>query len=259
MKQTLFTLALVLSLTTCSYSNPPEPLVIGYNEELLNSVYWNDKTSNQGIDAEILRTLFQRSNLNYEIKFEPWSRLIHQVETGAIASICPGFKTPERESFAVYLKEPLNYSTFSIFTKRGKEFVFEGLKDLHGKRIGVNLGYSISPDITNKKHKSKISIIELYTSEANLKALVNDRIDAYAGNRDSTLFIVKKSGLSDKVTCLTHPISAPRPVYLMFSKIYAENNNHTTIMKLNRTLEKMWKDNIIKKIVSKYTTSNLAN
>ncbi len=234
-------------------STAREALTIGYNQELVPSFYWLDKKGRQGIDAEIIQGLFKRSHLDYHMVFSPWSRLMHQLKAGTIDGACPGFKTPDREGFAIYLDTPLNYAVFSIFTRRGNEFPFKRLEDLYGKKIGINMGYSISPDLNHEKHAGKIFISEFYTTRECLNALMTQRIDAYAGNRDSILFRIKKRGIGHNISFLPRAITRPRPVYLMFSRTRILKDKHNSvILKLNRELKKMWETKIIDKITSRY-------
>jgi len=233
------------------------PFVIGYNQDLVPSFYWKNRNEKIGIDAEIIKELFRRSNLDYDVWFLPWKRLMHMVKFGEIASGCPGFKTEKRETFAIYLEMPLNYAVFSIFVRKGESFTFNELKDLHGKKIGINRGYSISPHINDPVHKGKIIIEETDSAENNLKKLIAKRIDAYVGNRDAVIFTSLKMGVSDKIVYLPNPIYDPRPVYLMISKYANIKNKTKTIQTLNKNLNKMWKDNTIKSIILKHVNHNL--
>ena len=175
-----------------------------------------------------------------------------EAKIGGIDGACPGFRTPEREKFAIFLEKPLNYSVFSIFVKRGKEFEYSELESLHGKTVGINRGYSISSEINNPEHKGKIRIEQANSAENNLLKLVAGRIDAYVGNRDAALFIAEKTGISDKISLLPKPVNEPRPVYLMISKAADIENKLAVVQKLNQNLNEMWNDNTIEKIVSKY-------
>jgi len=228
------------------------PIIVGYNQDLVPSFYWKNKNENQGIDAEIIERLFQRSNLSYKIWFVPWKRLMHLLKTGEIDSACPGFKTNKREIFAHYLEMPLNYAVFSVFVRRDETFPFSKLEDLYGRVIGINRGYSISPHINDSKHRDKIIIEEANSAENNLRKLIIKRLDAYVGNRDAVLFTALKMGISEKIVYLPHPIFEPRPVYFMISKSAIIENKSSVIEKLNTNLNQMWKDGIIEQIIFKY-------
>lgn len=245
----VFLFSMILLVTPCASAQ--RPLVIGYNQDLAPSFYWSED-GEKGIDAEILAELFRRSSLTSSIRLLPWARVIAETKDGRIDAGCPGFKTPEREEFAIFLDQPLNYAIFSIFTRRGEEFAFTGLDDLHGKSVGINRGYSISPEVNAPQHQGKIRFEETASAEQNLKKLVAGRIDAYAGNRDAALFIATQLGIVEQITVLPTPINEPRPVYLMISKAAELEKKAEIIRMLNQHLNDMWQDGTIERIVNTY-------
>jgi polar amino acid transport system substrate-binding protein len=229
------------------------PKKLGYNIDLVPSFYWKEKTNKkEGIDAEIISTLFNRCNYSVDIAFYPWKRLINSLKNGEIDIGGPGFKTPSREQFAIYLDTPLNYATFSIFVRKGESFSYNQISDLYGKTIGINRGYSISPKINELQHKGKITIMPANTAEINLNKLVYKRIDAYVGNRDAVLFKAMRMKISDKIEYLPTPINPPRPVYLMISKNASLPDKDEMIKNLNHHLKMMWIDKTIDRIIDKY-------
>ena len=240
---------IIISLRSDLYAEAQ--LVIGYNADLVPSFYWSE-SGNRGIDAEIIAELFHRSGLGYKIHFIPWARVMAETRKGVIDAACPGFRTPEREESAVFLERPLNYAVFSIFVRRGDEFEFGSLDDLHGKTVGINRGYSISPDIGRPEHRGKIRLSEANSAESNLLKLIAGRIDAYAGNRDAALFVAEKTGISDRISLLPNPVTEPRPVYLMLSKAADIENRETVIQTLNQKLDDMWNDGTIENTVSRH-------
>jgi len=246
-----FLLIFISSMPHQSYSQSPRKL--GYNIDLVPSFYWKDKTNMQdGIDAEIITTLFKRCNYPVNISFYPWKRLMLALKNGGVDIGCPGFKTPSREKFAIYLNVPLNYATFSIFVRKGDTFPYNQISDLYGKTIGINRGYSISPEINAPEHKGKLKIMPANTTEINLNKLVYKRIDVYVGNRDAVLFKAMQMKISDKIDYLSTPISQPRPVYLMISKKASFDGKDDLINHLNHHLKMMWNDKTIDSIIEKY-------
>lgn len=243
----IFCLLICFNMTVHAQS----PIVIGYNQDLVPSYYWNEAKTD-GIDAEIIDELFRRSGLTYELKFMPWARVMMETRSGVIDAACTGFKTPERESFAFFLDQPIHHAVFSIFVRRGESFPFDGLKDLHGRVVGINRGYSISPDENAPEHKGKIIIRESESAEQNLRLLLAGRIDVYAGNRDSVLYIAEQMGIISRIEVLPIPLSGPRPHFFMLSKAADIENKNELINKLNWNLTEMAKDGTLKSIIEKY-------
>ena len=256
MKKTIISLFIVIiGISSQLFSN--SLITLGYNIDLVPSFYWKDINNNQeGIDTEIISNLFKRCNYPVDITFYPWKRLMLALEYGEIVMGGPGFKTESREKYAIYLNKPLNYATFSIFVRKSEIFPYRKLSDLYGKLVGINRGYSISPEINSPEHKGKIQIIPANTAEINLNKLIFKRIDIYVGNRDAVLFKAMQMKILDKIEFLATPISEPRPVYLMISKKAKFAGKDQMINTLNHHLTLMWKDNTIDSIIDKYIQKN---
>jgi polar amino acid transport system substrate-binding protein len=254
-KNIIILLISIIGVPTQLFSN--SIITLGYNSDLVPSFYWKDTKNNQeGIDAEIISNLFKRCNYLVDISFYPWKRLMVTLASGEIHMGGPGFKTHARENFAIYLDKPLNYATFSIFVRKGESFPYHNLSDLHGKLVGINRGYSISPEIDTSAHKGKIEIMPANTAEINLNKLIFRRIDIYVGNHDAVLFKAMQMKILDKIEFLPTPISEPRPVYLMISKKAHFARKAEIINNLNKHLTMMWNDNTIDRIIDKYRTKS---
>jgi len=73
----------------------------------------------KGIDAEILKELFRRSNIKYEIEILPWKRALFETKQGTADAVFPAFITAEREEYADFMVRPLHLSDYFIFVKKG--------------------------------------------------------------------------------------------------------------------------------------------
>lgn len=213
---------------------------------------WCDEGSIKGIAADIIAELFQQSDLSYSIKCYPWKRALLMVKEGTADGIILGYKTPEREAFGLFLDNPIQFSQYSVFVRKNHQFPFEEIKDLYGKKIGIDREHTISPEFDKAVNNGDITVEEASTTEHNLHKLLAGRFDAYVNNHHVTLYMVKQLGLSEHIAPLIHPVMKPSPTYLWFSLAADIPNKEALIQQLNQVLNKMWIDGTVQRITNSY-------
>lgn len=218
---------------------------------------WNEGGEAKGIDVYVVKELCQRLNVNCDIVFRPWKRVMAEVQSGESDGGFGAFKTKEREAFAHFLQYPVHYSTFKIFVKKGHEFLFENIEDLYGKTISKNRGFNIGGGFDKAAAEGKILIEEANNAKANILKLKAERMDGYAGNDHETLLMLKQLELTGQVVPLPHSIRELRGAYLIISKAAKINNKTILIQKMDRFLKEMYEDGTIEKINSKYLKQSI--
>jgi polar amino acid transport system substrate-binding protein len=213
---------------------------------------WSEGKQAKGIDVDILKELCKRVNVNCQISFMPWKRVMHYTQTGKTDGGFAGFKTPEREAFAHFLDLPFHYSKYQIFVKKGHEFPYTTTQDLYGKRLGKNRGFNLGKELVEATTAKKLFFDEARDASANISKLMKDRIQGYVGNYHEIRIALKKMGLSHQVVPLLKPIRKPRGAFLLISKNAKIANKTTLIDKMNLALKQMHEDGTINKISSKY-------
>ncbi len=214
---------------------------------------FEEKGEKSGIDYDIVCELAKRLDINVEIDFVPWKRLLRYTETGKCDGSFSLFQTEEREQFAIYVLDvPIHYSTFSLFTLKGNEFNFEVIKDLHGKSIGLNSGFAISDEFDMAVKKKEINVKEIEGVEKNIKKLMLGIIDCFVGNYQVTMHYLNKYDLHDRIVSLPRPVKKRRGSYMVLSKASKIKNKEKLIQRINITLKHMVDDGTFKRIEDKY-------
>lgn len=130
---------------------------------------WIQDGQPTGIDIEIIQLLSQKSGVPITIRLVPWKRVIHETKWGHVDGAFSLFKTKERESFAKFVPTPIHESTFKVFVRKGEEFKFDSISDLHGKFIGKNTAFYISKEFEQAK-KEKLIQVEEASMKQNIRA-----------------------------------------------------------------------------------------
>lgn len=214
---------------------------------------FTENGNKKGIDYDLIMEANKRMQIKADITFSPWKRMITTVEEGGYDAGFSVFYKKEREVFGIYAKTPLHYSKYSIFVKKGSEFKFESIKDLHGKTVGNIRGYKLNEEFDRAVSEGKIIVEEANEIAQNAKKLEAGRIDCVLGHHDLMLYTLKKLNLSDHIVPLPIPVEERKSAYLIFSrngKNIADKN--AFVNKYNTVLEEMMRDGTYQKINDKY-------
>ncbi len=203
----------------------------------------------KGMDVETVEEMASRLNIKIKIELKPWKRVLSMTELGKSDGAFSCFKTAEREKFAFYTS-PVNYSTYSIFVKKGKEFNFSSITDLHGKFFGKNRGLAISDEFDQAVKEGKISVVEISDNLVDLAML--NRFEMFVDNLLLTQYQLKKNKLIEQFTPLPKPITKARGAYLIISKAAAIKDKESLVKKITKVLREIHSDGTIQKIQNKY-------
>ena len=242
---------LLCGIITVNHAIADQTLNIGVHEKF-PPFTWSENGQATGIDVDITKELCRRINVQCNIEFIPFKRMLLYTKQGKVDGGLSPFKTPAREEFAYFLEYPVHYSTYNIFVKKGHEFQFQKIEDLYGKTIGKNRVFKLSDEFDNAVAVGKIQIEVVDETKQNIGKLMMESIDGMVSNQAETLLLIKERGLSNKITYLTHPVQKPRAAYLVISKQANIKNKIKLIDKMNQTLKIMYNDGTIDQINAKY-------
>jgi len=203
----------------------------------------------KGMDVETVLEMAARLNIEVKIKLKPWKRVLSMTELGKCDGAFSCFKTTERQKFALYTA-PVNYSTYSIFVKKGNEFKFSSITDLYGKLFGKNSGLVVSDEFDQAVKEGKISLVEISSNLVDLAML--NRFDMFVDNLLLTQYQLKRKKLTGQITPLPRPITKARGAYLIISKAAVIKEKESLIKKMAKVLKEIHSDGTIQKIQNKY-------
>ncbi len=124
-----------------------------------------------GFDVEVLKHVFQQTNLNLNIEFLPWKRALLKAKTGEFDGLCScSFNKERSEEF--YFSDEIGRNSIGFFSLN--ELPFKKLEEYKDLKIGVVRGYTLEQELI------KVGIKPIaHSNELNLlKMLELKRIDA---------------------------------------------------------------------------------
>jgi ABC-type amino acid transport substrate-binding protein len=207
-----------------------------------------------GIDIDIAKEISKRTGVDIKVEQTAWKRLLNATKQGQVTGSFSLFQTDEREGYANYaLAKPMHYSTYVVFVKKGKEFAFNSVKDLFGKKIAIPVGFAISDEFDAAKKAKKIKVPEFKDNEKFLKLAGSGGIDGFVGNLDQVLYQLKKSGRTGEFVALPTPVKDRRGAFLVISKKGKYADKAGLLKKIDDALTAMYSDGTIDAINDKYT------
>lgn len=217
---------------------------------------WCEDGEVKGADQAIIKRLFARIGRPVTLECLPWKRALSMVESGSADGLFAGYRTPERERFADFLAKPLHYSKFKVFVCKSAPFLFEQLTDLHGRRIGLQLGYSVNPQFDAARASGKVDVQEASDTYSGLGMLMNGRVEAFIGGEEAIWYAAHKMRRQDELLMLEQPLHPARPAYLMLSKAAPIDDREQLIDALNQVLEQMWQSGEVEAVIDRYVAAD---
>jgi len=212
---------------------------------------WTKEKNHYGILVEILREVEKELDIKFNIKTYPWARSYKMALNykGGIVGISI---SKQRKEIFDFNKVPLFFDTMVLITKKGKEFKFDSLEDLKGKRVGYCRDCSFGKSFEEAK-KYFTSIETDDSKEQRLKLLFSEKIDAVilGPEKFALASIVKESKFFsyNDFTILKKPLVID-PNYLAFAK---KLNKKKLLEKFDKVLQQKIDDGTVDKIIEKLT------
>ncbi|WP_155324778.1 substrate-binding periplasmic protein [Desulfosarcina ovata] len=252
-KTACFCCVLFFSRSAFVFPAQTDPLlVMAFNHTISKPWKWKKNGEYVGPFIDVMNQVADRSGFRVALKPLPWKRALMAMEAGLVDGSFGGYKTPEREAFAVFLDMPIGWSILSIYVRAGEEFPFGKVEDLYGKEIGIVRGYTTSPEFDAAVHQKKIHIEETSNYVGLIRMLNAHRIEGIVGATSTIQAHLIDMGWADKFGRLPNPITEPKPIYICISKNSKIPHREKIIARMNQAMMDMAKEAAFGKIAQKY-------
>lgn len=159
------------------------------------------ESESKGVFIDFAHKLFADSDVEFDLIMLPRIRALDYFRTKKETILFPA--VGDEISGGTYLK------TVTFFEKRDYLFFRKGqhystLKSLHGKVVGITLGYPYSKDALNAKG---VSFETAPNDEANFKKLELKRIDAFLTEETTGLHALNNAGVKNITYDKDRPVS----------------------------------------------------
>ena len=196
-----------------------------------------------GFDVEVIIEAFRRVNIQAEINFLPWKRIILLAKKGEIAGVVSCARKKSRDNFILY-SDPISYATHSFIVKadyEGKNLLT--LQDAQELRNLVVSGYTTEKELRDAK-------VEFDESENDLLAirrLLERPYDTFYSTRENIEYLSKANSFRDKIKIFD---LRKLSYHLCFTKDWPDADK--LVREFNHGLEEIRKDGAFQNIRNKY-------
>lgn len=163
-----------------------------------------------GINIDILKIIFEKLNIDYEVRILPWKRAWHMMKQGTADAALSVSRNEERKKHVTYPLENLWEAKFIFFTlKENKLALPVGYEEAkkHGLRIGIISGNSYHSSFwkafpfSGSLNDSLNPLLELGQNiELNFLKLSRKRFDLFPIDRISGTYQIKRLSLQEHIT-----------------------------------------------------------
>lgn len=146
----------------------------------------------QGFEVDVMNAVGEEAGIDIAFETMSFSGLIGALEAGRIDTIANQITiTPEREA-AFAFTQPYVIDGAQVVTREGNEEI-EGVEDLRGKSVAVNLGSNFEQLLRDLPYADEIDI---RTYESNIEQdTALGRVDAFVMDRVSSAQVIQESPL----------------------------------------------------------------
>ncbi|MCP3872390.1 MAG: amino acid ABC transporter substrate-binding protein [Desulfobacteraceae bacterium] len=225
--------------------------ILGYDKE--PPKFYKERGQPKGIFIDMLRYIEKEIGYTFHIKLYPWKRSYNKA-LNAKGGIIGLSKTTERLKVFDY-SDIMYYDELMVVVIKGKEFHFENINDLKGKKVGFLRGATFGDEFSQAVHSRLFIPVEDGSHAQRLRKLLYGRIDAALvapGKAGVFNYIQSDPGLKkekDKFVVLSKPLKRD-PNYLGISKKLKMTG---FILKFNKALKKGYETGTFQKIMDSYS------
>lgn len=196
----------------------------------------------------------KRVGFKAEIKLYPFKRAYDHLVEGEVDGIISIYYRKGREKYMIFSRNTTLIGRVYAFVKKGREFKFDSMEDLYGKKVGINHGWTVDNDeFTKAVREGKILIDDGgKTPEQNLSKLMSGRIDCYISSDDLVQYFARKMEIYGQISFLNKVIWENRTHIAISNRSRNITNKVDFMDRIDRALMDMRTDGTLERIEHKY-------
>ncbi len=168
-----------------------DPLRVGMSGQYFPFTFVKQDTL-KGFEVDVMNAIGKEMGREIQYQTANFSGLFGMLESGRIDTVANQITITEERQKAYIFSEPYVYDGAQVVTKEGNTEV-EGVEDLKGKTVAVNLGSNFEALLRELPYADQINI---KTYESNLERdTALGRVDAFVMDRVSASQIIKEKPL----------------------------------------------------------------
>lgn len=144
-----------------------------------------------GLLTRIVTEAFAVTGISPTIEYVPNNRAISGLMMGIYDGSYGWSHSPDRDQKLLYSSNAIYTFRMVFFQRRGKEYPWQTLSDLHSYRIGATLGDHYSDEFSALEAAGTLHVDYANDDASNMKKLMVGRIDLFPMEEASGQFLVK--------------------------------------------------------------------
>ncbi|MBL3558529.1 MULTISPECIES: amino acid ABC transporter substrate-binding protein [Marinobacter] len=206
------TLLMIAMLTSAPLLAQDGPLRVGMSGQYFPFTFV-EQDELKGFDVDVMNAIGEEMGRDIKYETANFSGLFGMLESGRIDTVANQITITEERQKAYIFSEPYVYDGAQVVTKKGNTDV-EGVEDLKGKTVAVNLGSNFEALLRELPYADQI---EIKTYDSNLERdTALGRVDAFVMDRVSASQIIKEKPL---------PLELAGPTFSQITNAYPFRDN----------------------------------
>jgi len=202
-----------------------------------------------GANVEIIREACRRMDVIPHFMQFPWRRALLELREGGVDVVSSGFRTMQREVYALYPKHPLAREEVVVVTGAANPHSLGSLNGLRGLRVGVVRQHSYGEEFDSMRGLDKDYSMDVVSQ---LRKLARGRTDVALVNREVFEFQTRHHGIGG----LRVVRSLGRTeLFAMFSRA-GGNRVRSLCERFDQVLGDMWADGTVTAIHKRHGLEN---
>lgn len=199
----------------------------------------------KGFDIDVWNEIGRRVEKEVEFKTAKFSGLFGMLDTGKIDTISNQITITDKRKEKYIFSAPYVYSGAQLFVAVGNPKNIQGIEDLTGKRVAVQVGTNYEEVIRKVAEEVDFEIIN-YDSGNMIKDVEMGRADVFMMDKVSIVELIKKNNLQIEL--------AGKPVeYIENAFPFIDKDENTELIdEVNGALKDMREDGTLEAISNKY-------
>lgn len=195
------------------------------------------KLAGDGCVNSIVREAFANEGIEVRFTYLPWKRAFEEAKHGRYDATSYWYTNQERE-LSMRLSDPLIQNRTVFFQRKAMAPVsWQSLDDLSGYSMSATLGFTYTKSFYEAVNAGILKPIMVPTDIQNLKMLMSGRIDIFATDEMSGLYMAKSLNIDAAKLRVIEPELAKANGYLMAAK--SNPHSEELIESFNRGLRKL--------------------
>ncbi len=244
-----YLLLFLLFISTFFLSSAAYSESVAIDDAFSPFMFINDNGQAQGLYVRQIEGIFSKIYRPLNIQGFPWKRALALGKEGSFA-VGGIFKNPAREKIYDF-SDPVYTKSLYVYVKKNNSFIFNDLKDLKYKNIGVVSGWSYGSKV-DAAIKSKLFRTDIAPrTKNNILKLLRGRVDGILMDELTASLIFAQMNIEDQVENLPVPVTSNN-VYIAFGK---SAKKKALINQINKAIEEMKNEGELRNIYTNFIES----